>query len=151
LLFRKNIKLKTRKNEFIDLTNDINKLVKESKVDEGLCHVFLPATTAGLIMNENEKLLIEDFRRFFSKLLPSDKLYNHSSNAFSHLRANLASTEKTIPVSGGKLLLGTWQSIMLWEFDIENRDREIVITIISEKKPRKERLYAEEYEGLSEM
>jgi secondary thiamine-phosphate synthase enzyme len=150
-LFRKTLKIKTRKNEFIDLTNTVKKVVKESKEKEGLCHIFLPATTAGLIMNENEKLLIEDFRRFFSKLLPSDKLYNHSANAFSHLRASLASTEKTIPVSGGRLLLGTWQSIMLWEFDIENRSREVVITIISEKKPRKMKLYAQDYEDLSEM
>jgi len=150
-LFRKNLKIETMKNEFVDITEDIKKIVKESKADEALCHVFLPATTAGLIMNENEKLLIEDFRRFFSKLLPGDKLYNHSSNAFSHLRASLASTEKTIPVSGSRLLLGTWQSIMLWEFDIENRTREVVVTIISEKKPKKESQYEGEYQGLPEM
>jgi secondary thiamine-phosphate synthase enzyme len=131
--FRKTLELETRRNGFIDITNDIEKAVEESKITEGLCNVFLPATTAGLVMNENERMLIEDFRRFFADSFPDNKLYNHPSNAFSHLRATLVSTEKTIPVFQGKLVLGTWQSILLWEFDIDKRKREVVVTIIGDK------------------
>lgn len=129
MLFRKNLEMETKRNEFIDITNEIEKIVEESAIKEGLCNIFMPATTAGLVMNENERMLIEDFKRFFDKSVPDDKLYNHPSNAFSHLRANLVSTEKTIPVSKGKLILGTWQSILLWEFDINKRKRKLVVTV----------------------
>lgn len=133
MLFRKNLEIETKRDGFIDITNEIEKMVEESNVKEGLCNIFLPATTAGLVMNENERMLIEDFKRFFDKSVPDDKLYNHPSNAFSHLRANLAATEKTIPVSHGKLVLGTWQSILLWEFDINKRKREVVVTVMGDK------------------
>ena len=149
MLFRKNLEIETRRNEFIDITNNIEKIVEKSNVKEGLCNIFLPATTAGLVMNENERMLIEDFKRFFNKSVPDDRPYNHPSNAFSHLRASIVSTEKTIPVSHGKLLLGTWQSILLWEFDINKRKRKVVVTLMDDKNDSKGK--DKKNQGLPEM
>jgi len=139
VLFRKTLELGTRKNKFIDITEDVKKIVEESNIKEGLCNIFLPATTAGLVMNENERMLMEDFKRFFDKSVPDDRPYNHPSNAFSHIRANLTATEKTIPVANCKLVLGTWQSILLWEFDVNNRKREIVVTVTGDKEMKDEK------------
>jgi len=129
VLFRDVLEVPTEKGiSYVDLTERIAKLVKECKIVEGMCNIFVPATTAALMVNENDRMLIEDFRRTFNAI-DERKLYSHTQNAFSHLRTNLLDTEKTIPVSSGKLLLGEWQSIMLWEFDTKPRQRNIVITV----------------------
>ncbi|MBI2971603.1 MAG: YjbQ family protein [Candidatus Aenigmarchaeota archaeon] len=111
-----------------DVTERITKIVGACHIKEGLCNIFLPATTAGLMVNEHDRMLMEDFKRFF-KTIEEKRLYAHPSNAFSHLRANLLSCERTIPISNGKLILGTWQRIILWEFDREPRKRDIIVTI----------------------
>ncbi len=113
---------------FQDITEKILKVVEECRIVEGLCNIFLPATTAGLMVNENDRMLMEDFRRHF-QAINDKKLYSHPSNAFSHLRANMLSCEHTLPVSNGRLILGTWQRIILWEFDVEPRKRDVIITI----------------------
>jgi secondary thiamine-phosphate synthase enzyme len=128
--FRDIFEVKTSKDmSFIEITDKINSIIVASQLQEGICNIFITATTAGLMINENERMLLEDFIRLFKKLTPEEKLYSHPSNAFSHIRANMLKQDLTIPVSRGKLVLGTWQSIILWEFDIEPRKREIIVTI----------------------
>ena len=127
----------TKPNSFVDITSQIKKLVSEGKIKDGLCNIFLPATTAGLMMNENERMLIEDFKRFFS-IIDEKSHYNHPDNAFSHLRANMLSCEKTIPIVEKGLVLGNWQSILLWEFDTRPRKREIIITFVGEEEEKEE-------------
>lgn len=129
-MFRETIEVKTVRDGIIDITDRIVDIVNKSGVKNGLCNVFMPATTAGFVMNENDKSLMDDFRRFFKIIIDDKKTYSHPDNAFSHLRASLASTEKTIPIQDGELLLGTWQSILLFEFDTRPRNRSIVVTII---------------------
>ncbi len=132
MIFREIMKVVTKRGDFVDITERVSGIVKSCEIKEGVCHVFVPATTAGIIINENERMLAEDLKRFFRSMADEKSLYNHPSNAFSHIRASLTDKDKTIPVSNGELLLGTWQSIMLWEFDVKDRKRDIIVTIIGE-------------------
>lgn len=132
VLFRDILTIATEKGiGYVDITERVVNLVKVCKILEGVCNIFVPATTAGLMVNENDRMLIEDFKRQFAAI-DEKKLYSHPQNAFSHLRANLLDTEKTLPISNGKLLLGEWQSIILWEFDKEPRKREVIVTVVGD-------------------
>ncbi|MFH0949424.1 MAG: secondary thiamine-phosphate synthase enzyme YjbQ [Candidatus Aenigmatarchaeota archaeon] len=128
-MYRETIKLETQKDSCTNITNLVNKAVKNSKVKEGMCNIFLPATTAGLTLNEDDILLNADFLRQFKKI-DENKIYSHPNNAFSHLRAAMARQDMNIPVTKNALSLGTWQSILLWEFDTKEREREIVVTVV---------------------
>jgi secondary thiamine-phosphate synthase enzyme len=81
------------------------------------------------MINENNKMLFEDMRHVFDSVAPKDKLYQHPDNAFSHIKASMLSQNLTIPIANGKLLMGEWQSILLWEFDVRSRERKIIVTI----------------------
>lgn len=132
MLFREVIEINTKSNAFTDITERIVAIVDKCQITEGVCHVFLPGTTAGFLVNENDRMLVEDFRRLFEKYAPESGFYNHPSNAFSHIKASLIKTEFTLPVTNSQALLGTWQNILLWEFDIRNRKREVIVTIIGD-------------------
>lgn len=133
MLYRESFEVSLKKGiDFINITEKIEEIVEKSEVRDGLCHIFLPSTTAGLIINENDPLLIEDIKRFFRELVEEKRLYHHPSNAHSHLRALLTRKEKVIPIKDGKLVLGTWQSILLFNFDVRARKREVIVTVIGE-------------------
>ena len=91
------IELSTEPGSITDITSKIKKIVEDSKINNGLCNIFIPGTTAGIMMNENERMLMEDFKKYFA-IFNEKGHYNHPDNAFSHLRANLLDTEKTIPI-----------------------------------------------------
>ena len=132
-VFRQTIEFSTKTNHYVDITRKVVEIVRKSKIKQGLCNIFIPGTTAGIMSNENERMLMEDFRRFF-ETIEEDKPYNHPDNAYSHLRANLLDTEKTIPVINSDLMLGTWQSILVWEFDNTSRKRKVIVTVIGDKE-----------------
>jgi len=118
-----------------NITEQINSVVERSGFPEGICHVFLTATTAGLMINEDDAMLLGDFKRFFEEIIDENKLYNHASNAFSHLRASLLKTDIKFPVANNSIVLGEWQSIFLWEFDNRPRERDVVVTVIPSMAP----------------
>ncbi len=132
------IKLSTKGNpDLIDITARVGKILDESKLKKGIMTVFVVGSTAAITTFEYEPGLTKDVRDFFEKLIPSDKHYAHDetwgdANGFSHLRAALQGPSLTIPFDNGKLLLGTWQQVVLAEFDNRPRDREIIIQIIGE-------------------
>src|SRR3989344_2042615 len=128
MLYREIIEIDTEKDKFYDITKKVEEIIRSSQLREGLCNIFLKGTTAGLIINEKEQMLMGDFLRLFREI-DEKRLYNHPSNAFSHMRASMLDTEKTMPIANGKLILGTWQSIILWEFDTDKRKREIIVTV----------------------
>lgn len=130
MLYRDVFEIKTESGKFYDITEKIALILKQSQIPDGICNIFLPSTTAGLLINENDRMLIEDYKRFLESLAPDDMLYQHPENAESHLRASIFSQNLTIPIVNGKLSLGTWQHIILWEFDRVQRDRKIIVTII---------------------
>jgi secondary thiamine-phosphate synthase enzyme len=123
------ITVKTAKPvEVIDITGVVERLVAESGVKEGMCLVFVPHATAAIILNENEPNLLEDYVKFFEQVAPK-KNWAHNSidnNAEAHLKSALFGQSKTIPISDKTLVRGTWQQILLCEFD-GPRDRKVTI------------------------
>lgn len=122
-------------NDIIDITRKISEIVEKSKVKDGLCLVFCPGSTVGITTIENEPELLKDFKEFLEKIIPSDREYRHDNvwgekNGFSHIRSALIKPFLTVPIEEGKLNLGTWQQIILIDFDNRPREREIIVKII---------------------
>ncbi len=107
------------KTEFVDLTSRVQEIVRESGVNEGLCHVFVPHTTAGVTINENADPSVKaDILMVLNKLISDKESYRHlEGNSPAHIKASLVGPQLTVLVSGGRLLLGTWQGIFFCEFD----------------------------------
>lgn len=127
------LKIKTSKRvELVDITSEVQEEVRKSEIPEGICLISTQHTTAGIIINENETGLKEDILDLLNKLVPSGAGYRHDhidDNADSHLRAVLLGTSETLPVSEGRLKLGTWQRIFFAEMD-GPRTRTVNITLL---------------------
>jgi secondary thiamine-phosphate synthase enzyme len=132
MAYSETIKLKMKSQEFYDITEKVKGILKESDVDDGICNVFAVGSTASVVINENEPMLLEDFRRTLEKVSSSKELYQHIENAYSHIRSMLIGSNQSIPVNDGKLMLGTWQNIMVVNFDAEIREREFIITVVGD-------------------
>lgn len=122
-------------NDIIDITDEVSRVVDKSKIKEGICLISCPGSTTGLTTIEYEPNLVEDFKEFLEKLAPSDKKYKHDqtweeNNGFSHIRSALIKPFLVVPVEGGRLVLGTWQQVILIDFDSRPREREILVKII---------------------
>jgi secondary thiamine-phosphate synthase enzyme len=132
------IQKKTKGNcDIIDITNEINNFVIKSGVKEGLCTVFSIGSTAGITTIEYEPGLIKDIPKLLDKLIPSAAKYHHDDtwgdgNGHSHLRSALYKTSLSIPIFKGELTLGTWQQVVLIDFDNRSRTRRIVIQVLGE-------------------
>jgi len=130
------IKKKTEGNtDIINITDDVNKAVKESQVKEGVANVFVVGSTAGLTTIEYEPGLKKDLKAFFEKIIPRDIKYRHEEkwhddNGHSHIRASLLKPDLSVPVINNEPALGTWQQIVLVDFDTRGREREIIISVI---------------------
>ena len=112
-----------------DVTDGVADAVDDG-VDSGAVVVFVPHTTAGVVVNEAEPGLVDDFEAALRELVPDSPGYRHDEvddNAAAHLRASLLGESVTIPVSSGRLALGTWQSVLLVECD-GPRTRRLVVT-----------------------
>jgi secondary thiamine-phosphate synthase enzyme len=123
------LKVKTQPKKYYNLTNMIEEQVRGSGVKNGFCIVLLKATTAGLILNEDDPMLIEDLFDVFEKISGEDEIWHHADNAWSHIRSALTGTSQFIQISDGRLNLGAWQSILLLEFDVRPRERQIDLLI----------------------
>jgi len=118
--------------ELIDLTGKVHNAVKKAKIENGLIHVFAPHATGVLILTEHEPNLDEDVKNFLEKIIPKHGVYQHPSNAHSHLRSMLLSPDKTLPIINGTAVFGTWQSLVFVETDVYPRKRTIIMQIIGE-------------------
>ncbi|GAB4288907.1 MAG: secondary thiamine-phosphate synthase enzyme YjbQ [Myxococcota bacterium] len=136
--FKKEYYFKTKaKQDIFDLSRQVEETLRESGVKEGLLIAFVPGSTAGITTIEFESGVLSDIREVMERLAPADKDYAHNArwgdgNGFSHVRAALVGPSLSIPVSGGRLVLGTWQQPILMDFDNKPRNREVVITVIGE-------------------
>ncbi len=117
--------------DFVDITEKANGIVKESEIEEGLALLFAPHATGAIILNENDPSLLEDLRDLLERIIPKDG-YRHPFNAHSHLRSIIMEPSKVIPVSNGRLRLGTWQSIIWVEVDTRPRNRTVLVTVVGE-------------------
>jgi len=118
--------------DFIDLTNKVEDVVRKSGIKNGLVHVFAPHATGILILTEYEPSLANDIKNVLERLIPKRAAYQHPSNAHSHLRSMLLCPDRTLPVIDGRVVLGTWQSLVFVETDVHPRHRTVVIQVIGE-------------------
>ena len=123
--------------DIIDITAKVQEQVQKEKIQRGLASLFVSGSTASLTTIEYEPGLIEDLKEFLEKFIPSNKKYHHDdrwgdNNGFSHLRASLLGPSLQVPIDNGQLLLGTWQQIVLLDFDNRPRRREILVQLIGE-------------------
>ena len=123
--------LSKERYQLIDITDEVEKIVKESGVKDGLILVFAPHSTAGILLTENEEGLKEDWLDFLKKLVSGfDFQHNRiDDNADSHLLSGLIGQERILPIKDGRLIRGTWQQIFLLELD-GPRSRKIIIKIM---------------------
>ena len=124
------IKTKTR-NDLVDITTQVEKVVKESGVAEGICVLAVPHTTAAVTVNENADPSVKaDIIAKLSELAPAGDHYHHiEGNADAHIKAVLVGPSETLLVRGGRLSLGTWQGVFFCEFD-GPRTRKVIIRVL---------------------
>ena len=119
-----------KRYEMVHITGQVEEIVRRSGIDDGLCFVSPMHITAAIYVNDHEDGLIEDISTWLEKLAPAKPDYKHhrtgEDNADAHLKALLLHNETTLPVTKGKLDLGTWQRIFYSEFDGQRRKRVIV-------------------------
>ncbi len=121
----------SRRQELIDITEEVEKAVSESKTKEGICLVFVPHSTAALVLTENEEGLKRDWIQVLQKLV-SDFDFEHNridDNADSHILAGILGQGRVLPIENGSLQRGTWQQIFLVELD-GPRERKIIVKIL---------------------
>jgi secondary thiamine-phosphate synthase enzyme len=120
--------------EFQEITDNIREVVAASGVRDGLCHIFVPHTTAGLIVNEHaDPAVVEDIAARLDALAPQHKNYRHTEgNAPAHIKASLIGDSRTLFIEDGVLVLGTWQGIFFAEFD-GPRSRKVLVKIIADQ------------------
>ena len=124
----------SRRVQVMDITHQIEKIVKESGVKKGICHIFLPHATASIILEEAEPGLMKDIERMIEEKFPRGAGYEHDridDNANSHLASGFIGQSRTYPVENGEILRGTWQRPLLVELD-GPRTRRVVVTILGE-------------------
>ena len=124
-----------KRQEFVRITDEVAAIVKKSGIQDGMVLVSAMHITAGVYVNDWENGLIEDFQTWLEKLAPSGLPYKHhqtgEDNGDSHLKALLIHHEVIVPVTAGKLDLGTWQRIFYAEFDGQ-RDKRVIVKVMGE-------------------
>lgn len=132
------IEISTPGRCMVDITNDVATFVATSKVSTGLCHIFLHHTSASLLICENaDPLVQQDLEAFMSRLIPDgDPICQHvdegPDDMPSHIRTALTASFLMLPITNGKLALGKWQGIYLWEHRIREYQRQITLTVQGE-------------------
>jgi secondary thiamine-phosphate synthase enzyme len=123
--------------DVIDITKSVSELLTKHKLQTGNATVFVSGSTAGVTTVEYEPGLVRDLPEAFEKIAPAGKSYHHDAtwgdnNGYAHVRASLLGPSLTIPFNNGDLLLGTWQQLVLIDFDDRPRDRVIVVQLIGD-------------------
>ena len=122
--------------DVIDLTQGVLSVVAQAGVDNGLVSVFVPGSTAAVSTMEYEPGGVHDLRAALERLVPSEGDYehnrlNHDTNSHAHIRAAIVGPSETVPVRDGRLDTGTWQQVVLIDFDDRPRERTVVVQVIS--------------------
>ncbi len=124
-------------SDVVDITPRVEAAVRSSGITEGLVSVFVIGSTASVTTIEFESGVIEDLKEAIERLAPREMTYRHDAtwgdgNGFAHVRASLLKPGITVPMTGGAMLLGTWQQIVLVDFDNRPRKRRLAIQIVGE-------------------
>ena len=131
------VQLSTRgDSDVIDITAEVQRIVAEGPIDEGVATAFVRGSTAAITTMEFEPGGVHDLRALLDRLIPVHGDYehnrlNHDTNSHAHQRASIVGASEVVPVEGGRLALGTWQQLVLIDFDDSPRERTIVIQVLS--------------------
>lgn len=125
--------------DFIDITDKVASAVRASRIKDGVVAVFVAGSTAALTTLEYEDGLIEDLKKVFERWAPEGADYEHhkrwgDKNGAAHIKSALVGTDLVVPLENGKLQLGTWQQIVLIDFDERPRTRDIVVRVLGAEK-----------------
>ncbi len=138
MVHQRSIRISTRVHgEMHDLTDGVQEIVTDSGVAAGMVNVSVVGSTAAISTIEFEPGLKRDLPELLDRLIPPSRSYGHEQawhdgNGHSHLQATLLGPSVTLPISEGKLVVGTWQQVFLIELDIKPRNREIILTVYGE-------------------
>jgi secondary thiamine-phosphate synthase enzyme len=139
MVFQESLTIRTRGHRDVhDLTGELHGLVVRSRVSTGIAHLFHVGSTAALGAIEFEPGLQGDLPDLLDRLIPPSDRYGHEQawhdgNGHSHLQATLLGPSLTVPVRGGRPVLGTWQQVILLECDVRPRERTIVVTVLGDQ------------------
>jgi secondary thiamine-phosphate synthase enzyme len=139
MVFQKQLTVQTRGHgDLHDLTDEVSRVVAESGVCTGVVHVFNVGSTAAVGTLEYEPGLRRDLPELLDRLIPPSRAYGHEQawhdgNGHSHLQATLLGPALTVPVGGGRPVLGTWQQVVHLECDVRPRERTVVVTVLGER------------------
>jgi secondary thiamine-phosphate synthase enzyme len=122
--------------QIVDLTEGVLAVVRQSEVTHGLVSVFVTGSTAAVTTMEYEPGGVQDLQAALERLVPRARDYAHNAmngddNAHAHLRASLVGPSESVPLVGGRLVLGTWQQLVLLDFDTRPRRREVHVQVVS--------------------
>lgn len=133
MIYRLDIKTYSRV-EFQEITDRVREVVGKSGTKSGVCCIFVPHTTAGILVNEHaDPSVVEDIKTQLEEMVPQQKSYRHmEGNSPAHIKASLLGDSRTMLIEEGKLVLGTWQGIFFGEFD-GPRNRSVMVKIIEDK------------------
>jgi secondary thiamine-phosphate synthase enzyme len=135
--FSKQLRLSTEGDgDALDITPGVAGAVRAASVDHGIASVFVPGSTAAVTTMEHEPGGVHDLREALERLVPTEGDYehnrlNHDTNSHAHIRAAIVGPSETIPIEAGRLLLGTWQKIVLLDFDDRPRERTVIVSVVS--------------------
>lgn len=126
------LRVRTHKTQqMVDITGQVEEAVRQSRVSDGLCLVFVPHATAAVVINENaDPNVCQDILEALGRMIP-EGAWRHDrvdNNAAAHIKATILGPSETVAVQGGRLRLGTWQSVMLVEFD-GPRERSVIVEV----------------------
>ncbi len=125
----------SRRIQAIDITDKVNKVVEKSGLKNGLCQVFVPHATAGIILEEAESGLLRDIENKVEDMFPKGTGYEHDridDNASSHLGSGFIGQSRTLPIKDGRIVRGTWQRPLLIEMDGPRSRRRVFVTVMGE-------------------
>lgn len=137
-VFQKEIRLSTRGHcHVLDITADVARIIGSSGIGAGIVNVSGTGSTLGITTLEFESGCVSDLQRALEQIAPTDLNYAHNArwgdeNGYAHLRSALMGTAKSFPVTAGRLALGTWQQIVLCDFDERPRERQVIVTVVGE-------------------
>jgi secondary thiamine-phosphate synthase enzyme len=133
-VYSENFSIETRgEYDFKDLTASIDGIVKRSGIKEGIALVFAGHATGVIAITEYESGLLGDIRELMARITPTQGPYHHPYNAAAHLRSLLLAPSRVVPVSGGRLVLGTWQSVFWMEAETRPRRRTVQVFVLGEE------------------
>jgi secondary thiamine-phosphate synthase enzyme len=130
----KHLTVKSRsRTEFIDITDDVKDLVRSANVSNGVCYLAVLHTTAGITVNEGADPAVQrDIVSFLNKLIPQDPYFTHGEgNSDAHIKSSLVGNSLTLIIDNARLVLGTWQTVYLCEFD-GPRERRVAVKIVAD-------------------